>query len=225
LQDIRDAGLRQPVVLLPNGIDVPPLQRSAGAVDGRRRLLFLGRVHPIKGIELLLEAWAVLQARHPDWELLIAGKGDSEYVDGLQAMAQRLGLARLAFHGAVYGEPKHALFRSAELFVLPTHTENFGMAVAEALARGLPVITTRGAPWSGLACTGSGWWIERTLDALVAALDAAMSTEQQALAAMGGRGRDWMLRDFAWPAIAESMAASYRWLLSGGPRPACMHTE
>jgi glycosyltransferase involved in cell wall biosynthesis len=225
LRDIRDAGLRQPVVLLPNGIDVPPVDAPSSTVDGMRRLLFLGRIHPIKGIELLLEAWSALQSRHPDWELVIAGKGDADYVAGLQAMAARLGLQRVTFPGPVYGEAKQALFGSAQAFVLPTHTENFGMAVAEALAVGVPVITTRGAPWAGLATTGSGWWIERTLDALVAALDQAMATDPSGLAEMGGRGRSWMQRDFSWPAIADSMAASYRWLLSGGTPPACMHLE
>lgn len=226
LQDIREMGLRHPVILLPNGIDVPePAQAVSAASDGRRRLLFLGRLHPIKGVEMLLEAWAALQQFHPDWELAIAGKGDAEYVSTLQARALSLQLARCTFHGPVYADAKDAMFRSSELFVLPTHTENFGMAVAEAQARAIPVVTTRGAPWAGLEPNGSGWWIERNLDALVACLDVAMKKSPVALAHMGQNGREWMLRDFEWSAIACAMAEGYRWLLEGGSLPACIQMD
>lgn len=223
LQDIRAADLRQPVIVLPNGIDVPPLDSSDRISSERRRLLFLGRIHPIKGIEMLLESWQALQAQHPEWDLTIAGKGDAAYVATLQRLAADLHLKRVEFSGAIYGEAKHALFRSAEIFVLPTHTENFGMAVAEALVREIPVLTTRGAPWQGLATTGSGWWIERNLDDLTDSLDTAMHKTRAELSDMGTRGREWMNRDFAWPAIAAAMADSYRWLTKGGEKPACIH--
>ena len=153
--------------------------------------------------------------------LVVAGKT----VRGLQEMASGLRLSRVHFQGAIYGDEKHNLFRSAELFVLPTHTENFGMAVAEALARGIPVITTRGTPWAGLESTGSGWWIERHLDTMVASLDAAMQASQSQLADMGASGRQWMVRDFGWPSIAEAMTQGYQWLLSGGLKPECVHLD
>ena len=222
LNDIRAAGLRQPVIVLPNGIDVPPLEADRQPSSDTRRLLFLGRIHPIKGIELLLQAWQALQAVHPEWELVIAGKGDATYVGSLQKMAADLQLKRVEFLGAIYGDAKHALFRSAEIFVLPTHTENFGIAVAEALARGIPVLTTRGAPWEGLTSTGSGWWIERDLGALIDSLDVAMENNCAELAKMGRKGREWMIRDFDWDAIGKKMDASYRWLLCGGKLPAWM---
>ena len=144
-------------MVIPNGIDIPNLHSdsTAGLVGdpdcGRRRLLFLGRLHPIKGIELLLEAWKVLQDVHSDWGLTIAGKGDETYVASLQALTARLKLKRVEFTGPVYGAAKTRLYVASHLFVLPTFTENFGMAIAEAQAHALPVITTRGAPWSGLA--------------------------------------------------------------------------
>lgn len=224
LQDIRAAGLHQPVIVLPNGIDVPPLDPIDQPLSERRRLLFLGRIHPIKGIEMLLQAWQALQDEHPDWELVIAGKGEATYVEVLQQMAKDLHLQRVEFPGAIYGEAKHALFRSAEIFVLPTHTENFGMAVAEALARGIPVLTTRGAPWEGLVSTSSGWWIERNLDVLIDSLDTAMKKTSAELADMGGKGREWMIRDFAWESLARRMEAAYRWLLDGGTSPECVRS-
>lgn len=225
LLDIREMGLRHPVILLPNGIDVPEITPITSAVGGRRRLLFLGRLHPIKGLELLLDAWAALQHRHTEWELVIAGRGDPDYIATLKQRASSLQLARCEFHGPVYADAKDAMFYSSELFVLPTHTENFGMAVAEAQARAIPVITTKGAPWAGLESNGSGWWIDRDLEALEASLDEAMRKPSTELAHMGRNGREWMIRDFEWSAIALSMINAYRWLREGGDVPACIHMD
>ena len=226
--DIREYGLRHPVAVIPNGIDIPdlpvdPLLNLPG--DGRRRLLFLGRLHPIKGIELLLEAWQALQDSHPDWGLTIAGKGDETYVASLQALAARLKLKRVEFAGPVYGDAKTRLYLASHLFVLPTFTENFGMAIAEAQAHALPVITTKGAPWSGLASHQSGWWVERAHADIVTALDEAMNLHPVALAQMGQRGRQWMISDFDWASVALQMAAAYRWVVDGGAAPACLRVE
>jgi glycosyltransferase involved in cell wall biosynthesis len=110
-------------------------------------------------------------------------------------------------------------YRTASLFVLPTHSENFGVAVAEALAAGCPVITTRGAPWSDLAEKRAGWWIPVGVDPLRRALEEAMSKHPIDLAEMGARGRAWMERDFSWRQITEQMIESYRWIREGGARP------
>lgn len=219
--DIREFGLSHPVAVIPNGIDIPLLD-GAGAVRSAgqaRRLLFLGRLHPIKGIELLLQAWQVLQDSHPTWELVIAGKGDAAYVQSLRDMDKSLELKRTSFPGPIYGEEKRRLYCSADLFVLPTHTENFGMAIAEAQAHAVPVITTRGAPWSGLVSQGSGWWIERKAEELSGALDQAMHMDQDSLGAMGAKGREWMTADFDWKSVADHMTAVYRWVRDGGERP------
>lgn len=225
LHDIREMGLRHPVILLPNGIDVPSIAWEAPVAERRRRILFLGRLHPIKGLELLLEVWAALQHRHTEWELVIAGRGDPDYIVTLKQQASSLQLARCEFHGPVYADAKDAMFHSSELFVLPTHTENFGMVVAEAQARAIPVITTKGAPWAGLELNGSGWWVERNLEALEAALDEAMRKSPAELARMGQNGREWMIRDFEWSAIAQTMINAYQWIREGGSVPACIHLD
>jgi glycosyltransferase involved in cell wall biosynthesis len=218
LADIRALGLRAPVAVIPNGIDLPPAVARTGESDGRR-LLFLGRIHPVKGLERLLAAWEMLQGRHPGWRLDIHGPGEEGYVAELRASAARRKLDRVAFHGAVYGEGKSHVFRTADLFVLPTHSENFGMAVAEALAHGVPAVVTRGAPWSGLEVEGAGWWTEQDVPAIAAALDAAMALPPSALQAMGRRGRAWMERDFAWDPLAERMALAYAFAMGKAPRP------
>lgn len=226
--DIRNNGLFNPVAIIPNGIDVPDIGR--GERDGRstqmpRRLLFLGRLHPIKGIELLLQAWRELQDEHRDWELVVAGKGDDTYVASLKALAARLGSKRVQFTGPVYGEAKKRVYLSSHLFVLPTATENFGMAIAEAQAHGVPVVTTKGAPWSGLISHESGWWVDQTLDDIRGALDEAMCLDYPSLEKMGLRGSQWMASDFEWSSVARQMISVYRWLIDGGEVPGCVRLD
>lgn len=221
--DIRRQGFRQPVAVIPNGIDVPPL--AVKPIGGTRRLLYLGRLHRVKGIDVLLRAWRAVQDRYPEWELVVAGPDDGGERSRLQALAVELGVERVDFPGAVYGEAKLALYRSAHLYVLPTRSENFAMTVAEALAAGTPAIVTQGAPWSGLESEGAGWWIEIGVDPLVAALDAALEQPPQVLAAMGARGREWMARAFSWEAVGRRMASFYDWLCGKGQQPAYVRLD
>ena len=216
-EDIRRRGFSQPVCVLPNGIDVPPL--SPISKPDRRQLLFLGRIHPTKGLDLLLQAWRVIETRFPEWDLHIAGPDNEGYLEQMRALAAQLRLTRVVFRGALYGDEKLRAYRSASLFVLPTHSENFGMAVAEALAAGTPAIVTAGAPWRGLVEQGAGWWIDIGVDPLIACLEESLAMSPSRLAEMGMSGRRWMTRDYSWQRIAEQMSATYRWLADGGSVP------
>lgn len=218
VEDIRRLGFRQPVALIPNGIDVPEAVVSEPKV-APRQLLFLGRIHPIKGIDVLIRAWAAVAARFPEWELVIRGPDENEYLREMVGLAERLHAQRVRFMPPVYGEEKLLALREASLFVLPSHSENFGIAVAEALAAGLPAIVTRGAPWSALDRIGAGWWIENGVDPLVACLDRALSTRPAALAGMGAVGRQWMKREFSWASVGRQLFDTYGWLLGSGSRP------
>ena len=216
-EDIRRLGFTQPVCILPNGIDVPPLEETPK--DGRRQLLFLGRIHPIKGVDVLLRAWHVVEHRFPDWDLHIAGPDNGGYLAEMQALAAQLRLERVAFRGPLFGEEKLRAYRAASLFALPTHSENFGMTVAEALAAGTPAIVTKGAPWGGLEKQGAGWWIDIGVDPLVACLEQALATSPTQLAEMGRAGREWMIRDYSWERIGAQFSGVYHWLLEGGETP------
>lgn len=214
-EDIRRLGFRQPVAIIPNGIDVPlPMEKDHGS---RRTLLFLSRIHKVKGLDVLLHAWCNVQDNHPDWRLLIVGSdqgfhGSSGYLEEIKALSDTLGLQRVEFAGPLYGAEKLRAYSEADLFVLPTYSENFGMVVAEALAMGIPAIVSKGAPWSGLDEEGAGWWIDVGTDALTACLQNALSCSSDGLVAMGEQGRAWMLRDFSWNGIGVKMAATYKWL-------------
>jgi glycosyltransferase involved in cell wall biosynthesis len=208
--NLRRLGFRQPVCVLLNGIDVPPL--AAKPAGERRTLLYLGRIHKIKSIDLVLKAWAAVAPRFPHCDLVVAGPDAGGHLAQYQALAAELGLGRVSFPGPVYGQEKRALYRAAHLYVLPTHSDNFAMTVAEALAAGTPAIVTRGAPWAGLVDYGAGWWIEIGVEPLVVASEEAPSLPDERLAEMGRKGREWMARDFSWDGIGRQMAAFYGWL-------------
>ena len=188
-------------------------------------MLYLGRIHPVKGIDLLLRAWGELHGRKPDWRLVIIGQGEAQHEREVRELAAALSLERVQFVGALYGEAKSSAYFNADVFVLPSHSENFGMAVAEALAHGCPAIVSRGAPWSGIERERCGWWVRHDGSELVAALDAAMSLSPERLAEMGRRGRAWMERDFGWDSVAGRMEASYKWLLGAGTMPDCVRLD
>ena len=231
LLNLRRLGLRQPVALLPNGVHLPDAAALAvarhdaeqGAQAGGRHMLFLSRLHPKKGIEALLEAWA--EVRPEGWLLSIAGAGDAAYAAGLEARARALHLgSEIRFVGELLGDAKLAAYAQADLFVLPTFSENFGVVVAEALACGVPVITTRGAPWHSLETHRCGWWIDTGVPPLVQALRQATALDAVTLQAMGERARV-LASTFDWEQIAVAAAEVYRWMSDRGPRPACVSLE
>lgn len=213
-EDIRAQGFTAPVAVIPNGIDVP-LPASRPNTYGRKTLLYLGRLHPTKCVDRLIAAWAQLEAGHPDWDLRIVGGGSPEFESELRRTAALLTVKRVYFAGARFGEEKSKEYRHADLYVLPSHSENFGMTVAEALVHGCPVIASTGTPWQGLVSHECGWWVENSVHSLRQALHGAMALPQETLARMGINGRKWMETDFGWPEIGQRMDAAYRWVLSG----------
>jgi glycosyltransferase involved in cell wall biosynthesis len=223
--EIRAFGIDAPIAVIPNGIDLPDVLADHDEARPRRRLLFLSRIHPKKGLPVLLDAWSQLAAERPDWDLVIAGADEGGHRGELEARVATDGIPNVVFTGPLYGEAKTALLKATDLFVLPTRNENFGIAVAEALAAGIPAVVTTGAPWSGLASERCGWWIEQGLEPLLDALSDATALPATDRRAMGLRGRAWMERDFGWDRIGQQMCAVYKWLASDGPRPPEVQTR
>lgn len=225
--NLRALGLRQPIAIIPNGVALPTIDavpdRSSCQDGGARTILFLGRIHPVKGLLNLIDAWA--QIRPADWRLRMAGPDEAGHLSEVLARVREAGVSEsVEYVGAVDGDDKADLYKSADLFVLPSFTENFGLVVAEALAQGLPVITTHGTPWSDLPVFGCGWWVPIGIDPLANALREGMAMSDAERAAMGGRSLAYVKR-YNWSAIAEDMAAVYRWVLGRDVKPACVRLD
>ena len=218
-EEIRRAGLRAPVAVIPNGIDLADTSPGMSEETGRT-LLSLGRIHPKKGLDRLLRAWAGVGPRYRNWSLRIAGPDEGGHAAELRSLAESLSLQRVTIEGPLFGERKVAAIAGAALFVLPSLNENFAMTVAEALAAGVPVISTKGAPWAGLNERRCGWWIDHGVEELAVAIDEALSLPDDELRLMGERGRAWMGQDFGWPSVAAKLADVYLWIQGKGDRPA-----
>jgi glycosyltransferase involved in cell wall biosynthesis len=203
--NIRKSGFTNPISIIPNGIDLSEI-KAVKTNYGTKKMVFLSRIHPKKGIELLLEAWRKLDSK--EWTLEIAGDGDPSYVETLKKSASDLKEVR--FTGPQYGEAKWDCIRSADVMVLPTFSENFGIVVAEALAVGVPVLTTKGTPWEDLEIHQCGWWIELSIANLKNALENLVNSPIEEFKAMGKRGTTLVKEKYDTKAVAKDIVALYK---------------
>jgi glycosyltransferase involved in cell wall biosynthesis len=206
-EEARESRERMPLeaVVVPNGIEVPN-EVAHHASSGSLRLMYMGRLHPKKGIENLLQACALLPET-PPWTLDIIGAGEAKYEDALRRRIVELRLSeRVRLRGLLVGNEKRQIFENCDLAVFPSYTENFGMVVAEALAHGVPVIASKGMPWSRVQEMGCGAWVENDPHTLA---EAIVRMAAMPLREMGARGREWMRREFSWDEAAQRMIAVY----------------
>lgn len=211
-----------PVAVIPNGVACPATvpDRSHRDTATVRTLFYMSRIHPKKNLVTLLDAWGPLAARFPDWRLRIAGPDELGHSAELQHKVVAMGLQHsVRIEGAVPETGKREAFADADLFILPTLSENFGIVVAEALAEGVPAIVSNGAPWESLVTEGCGWFTGTDAASLGAAMAEAMAMSPDARRRMGARGHAHVRRDFAWDSIAAQTLGFYQWLLHGGPVP------
>lgn len=199
-------------LVVPNGVSPPdsvPVREWVAA--GCLKVLFLGRLDRKKGIENLLQAISALPNAHASLE--ICGEGKPDYLKSLQVLAHHLGIAdRVRFLGGIAGVEKAQAFFRADVCVVPSYTENFAMVVAESLAHATPVVASTGVPWKPLQVREAGWWVPNDPASLVRTLESARGAD---LAAMGQRGRNWMIDQFSWRSIAARMVEAYRVMVMG----------
>ena len=222
-ETIRKVGLRQPIAIIPNGVDLPVAHERPFPKKQGHCALFLSRVHPIKGLLNLVSAWD--RVRPEGWHVIVAGPDEGSHQADVELAVRRSGLEKnFQFFGPLEGAAKEKLYREADLFILPTYSENFGVVVAEALAYGVSVITTKGAPWEGLVTHRCGWWVESGVVSLAEAIREATALSDFARQEMGNRGRLYVERNFSWPEITRKMISVYEWVLKLGPKPECVET-
>jgi glycosyltransferase involved in cell wall biosynthesis len=207
----RFRGMRAFVV--PNGVTVPGASRHV-ASDGELRLLYFGRLDPIKGLENLLEACARVRKEHAiRLRLAVAGDGEADYVRTLRDRIAVLGIADIvSMHGWAERSEKARFFEQTDVLAVPSYKESFAMVVAEALSHGIPVITSRGTPWKRVEEVGCGLWVVNSPESFASAIVRASGMP---LREMGQRGRDWMAREFEWSRIGARMMEVYKGLQVG----------
>lgn len=215
---IRAYGLSNPVYIMPIGLDTRAIDQGVrndellgrlGCDTTKKHILYFSRITPIKGLDLLAEAWGKIN--HTGWQLLIVGPDDRGYAAEVQRMcAAQITQGSVVMHGPVYGQDKYDLLKSVEAFVLPTRSENWSIAVAEALAAGLPVVCTKGAPWQCINDVNAGCWVDISPDGVAEGLRRIMALDDQKRGDMGINGRRWVEDNLRWDVIAHNMIEFYK---------------
>jgi poly(glycerol-phosphate) alpha-glucosyltransferase len=215
---IRACGTKAEIVVAPNGLNLSDYARPGNALAAvetprvknlaktKKRMLFLGRIHPKKGFDLLLPAWAMLGRGRKDWELVIAGPDEQNHLRRVQELAGSLGIEReVLFTGTVTGNAKIALLYSADLFVLPSYSEGLPVSLLEAMACEIPVVATHACNCPNIYPAGAGWGCEPTLDSVAEALKIAIQASESERAQRGRAGRQLVQRSYSWEQITTTI--------------------
>lgn len=221
--DVRRMGLKNKMIVAPLGVKVNSHLEHHAWADGKKTLLFVSRIQKKKGLFNLIQAWATLKQQSQNtkhefssWGIRIVGPDQENHTAELSSLCNELGVAKdFTFVGPKYDKQLHQEYAAADLFVLPTYSENFGSVVIEALGHAVPVICTKGAPWSELESRRCGWWVDVGVAPLADALKQAMSLDAAQLREMGARGRALVEEKYTWDAVVTTMVKGYEEVLSG----------
>ncbi len=205
---------------VPNGVSLsPPVTNDP--CETRRQfglgsapfVLFLGRIHPIKRLDLLAPAFARVRRQHPETRLVIAGPDEDGYRSTLAPLFAPLGDA-VTWTGAVAEPEKRTLLDACSMLVLCSDSESFGMSAAEAMAASRPVVVTKGCPWPEVDSRETGFWVEQSPDAIAEGISAILSDPRRAIE-MGQRGRSLIEERYTWPKAVAELEEVYRRLAPG----------
>lgn len=214
LSHVRNAGFQQTCIVAPNAVDLP-LEMPARCVgDKIKTAIFLSRLHPGKGLLSLAEAWS--RTRPSGWKMKVVGPDSYGHKRDVLARLDQLGIRReWEFVDVLDDVQKWEAYRSSDLLVHPSVSENFGITIAEGLAAGLPVIATRGTPWQELRERKCGWWIDLGVEPLADALKEAMALSDEKRRQMGENGRQLVKEKYTWDAVVKKMIIGYEEIING----------
>ena len=220
-KNLRALGFTNPIAVIPNGINLHDYPDYNKTPNTKRKLLFLSRIHKKKGIELLINSWKELDICYTkDWEIEIIGGGNDEYIQNLKELINKNKLdSSIVITKPIYGKEKLKKYQSSDLFVLPSYSENFGVVIAEALACKLPVITTKGVPWSELNLLRCGDWIDIGIEPLKESLKTMLVKSNKDLLKMGTIGRNLIVEKYSMNSTAKKMNELYQWILKKEDKP------
>jgi len=218
-EDYRRLGLRNPIAVIPNGVEIPAHVSSRKFLDqfpelqGKRLILFLGRIHFKKGLDILCQAWSRLSAKWPDAQLVIAGPDFEGTQAQIEQLAATLNISgRMTFTGMLAGELKWSALAASEVFVLPSYSEGLSVSVLEAMGSGLPVIVTENCNLPEVRRHGCGWVIKPDADELETALREVLRSSPAELGEMGLRGKQLVASRYSWEVVGRQMSSLYRWV-------------
>jgi poly(glycerol-phosphate) alpha-glucosyltransferase len=226
LGSIRSLGHQQPICVLPNGTDLPSLSVAASRKEDKsnKRLIFIGRIHPKKGIPNLLEAWAKLQKANAsalkEWVLEIYGWDDGNHLEGYRKLADQLGICEsVNWPGSVYGADKVEVLREAAAFILPSFSEGLPMSVVEAWGYGLPVIMTPECNLPEGFSAGAAIRVSTAVEDISTGLLELVGMDPDAYSEMSKAARRLAEASFSWDEQVRRLAEVYRWILGNGEKP------
>jgi glycosyltransferase involved in cell wall biosynthesis len=210
-------------------VDIPVSTNPALFLDrfahlrGKRILLFLSRLHPKKGVDLLLPTWSQLASTFPEAHLVLAGPDFEDTRAGLERIVAANNLQdSVTFTGMLRDELKWSALAAAECFILPSHSEGLSVSILEALGMGLPVIVTSPCNMPEVREFQTGWLIPTTIPALTSAVEELLQNSPQTNQQIGSRGKDLIATRYTWTIVAQQMADFYAWVL-GGPVPSSLN--
>ncbi len=230
-EDFRKIGYSGPVTIIPNGVkfitneelpDRAHAEKHWPVLKDRQIVLFMSRLSPEKGLDMLIPVWAdiVKSNAYKDALLIIAGPDDRGYKKAVEKTINLYGLqSRVLIIGMVRGHEKLALLRRADIFILPSYSENFGIVIAEALICGTPVITTTSTPWKDLQDINAGRWIKPNRHEIYLSLKELLEASESERTAMGIRGRELVAEKYCWDRIARQFITVYNCILEGKDIP------
>jgi len=260
-ESFRKFGLKKPIAIIPNGIDLIDLSeasvegrgtRASVENGGRKTLLFLGRIHPKKGLPNLIRGFKKALDSRPStldfpWQLVIAGWDQGGHEAELIQLCEELGLrfesrgprvegrgsrvegqqseAEVVFWGAAFGKDKEDLLRNADAFILPSFSEGLPMSVLEGWSYGLPVVMTPECNLPEGFVADAAIRIETSAESIAEGLGTLFSMNDADLISMGQRGRELVKERFTWHTVAAQMSEVYDWMLRGGSAPECVVTK
>jgi glycosyltransferase involved in cell wall biosynthesis len=170
-------------------------------------VLFLGRIHPIKRLDLLAVAFERVRNQHPEAHLVIAGPDEEGHRAAIAPLFNGFS-SSVTWTGRVDEDAKRELLDAADVLVMCSNSESFGMSAAEAMAAARPVVVTRTCPWPEVEEHEAGFWVEQTPDAIAGALDAVLAN-REAAREMGRRGRALIASQYSWPHAATALISEY----------------
>lgn len=223
--DIRRHGIRSPVAIIPWGVHAKMNTTSASNPSRRPYVLALSRLHPIKNLDSLILAWEKIIPKYKNWNLIICGPGDQAYKDYLKSMALKRGAGSIEIIEGRYGAEKVRLMQDAELFILPSKSENFALTVAESLSAGTAVIVSKNTPWQAVVNSGCGWVIDTDVNSISSALDNAMALKATERVRMGLRGTDFIQTTYDWSVTGEMFCELYKWCDNQAPQPTFVYSD